>query len=542
MYAIDGQLESKEKFDFGKTGFLIHAFIDGVDVASAKVDKKGKYKLTFESADEPTLTEIRIMPDKPVNGYQDAPVFRINPSLYQENAAGGYSVKYNLPIPPVYINPFIHKSFHVHGTVFTTQGDYLTGAKIEFYEHVKRMFMIPPGYPNFLEVYRGSAFTTLDGSYDFKFESTFWKYDNDFKADIYAKIYIFVDGKWVDAYDSEMYVDIDEDQQLYFHVPIILPPHGARPSTGFLFSSVGLLPIDSTRISAGYATSMQHDPLQVTHQPFCETLRIFGLFAFDVATYKVDIVETNKWGNILGDGKPTPIMDALWNNYWDDTLKAWMPEFLGPDPVTGIYKNIDADTTKVWCEPALKVSWDTLNGPSKMPDGYYQLSITGYDKNGDPVSQAMPYMRICNNFAIRVETKIEAVGATDCGILALNGDKEISLTVTAFDPDPEGAVLYYWIVGTWGKNGLSAGYDSDPVAINNSGVHPRLIAANDWNGNQDKAIDYKLTDLSWQNPPKSCPFVAYNFELWIQGSPTNCYSSTLISQSVWVETNLVVSK
>lgn len=527
-YTIQGQLKSKGKIDFGKTKLLVQAVIDDIAVSSTKVDANGKYELNFKNSDKPIAAKITVVPEEQIKGYQNALMFHqiIDPGLFQKNARGEYSVRYDLNIPPTFVNPFIHKSYHIHGDV-AALGDHLIGAKIEFYEQAKPILFLP-ATPPLLEIYRGCAYTTIDGKYDFKFETTFWRYSNDLKADIFAKIYAFKDNKWEKVYDSPIYKDIAEDCLLNFFVPISLPPHKDFPSEGFLFTSVGLLPIDSVRISEGYATSMANDPVKITCQPFCETLRISGLFGLDkpVSTYKVDVVETNQWGNQIGGENPTPILDALWNCYWDDVKKVWTSEFLGPDS-KGLYKNVDSDNAKIYCEPALKVSWDTLNGPSKKPNGYYQLIIKGYGKNGEQIAtNNMPFMRISNNFVERVKMDIQAVDANKCGFLALKGSK-IKLDANVFDP--EGDVLDFYTVGTWGKDGKMAGRVYD---------YPRPNNVRNWNGDQVEC-DYELTDLSWE---VSCPSAAYNFELHIQGSATNCYSSTLETQRVKKETNLVVSK
>ena len=41
-YVIDGQVKTSEKFDFAEEKLAVHAVINGIDVASAEVDAKGK--------------------------------------------------------------------------------------------------------------------------------------------------------------------------------------------------------------------------------------------------------------------------------------------------------------------------------------------------------------------------------------------------------------------------------------------------------------------------------------------------------------------
>lgn len=63
-YIIEGQVKGTEKIDFGKAKLAVHAFIGGVEVAKANIDAQGKYKLAFEHKEQPSATELWVLPAK----------------------------------------------------------------------------------------------------------------------------------------------------------------------------------------------------------------------------------------------------------------------------------------------------------------------------------------------------------------------------------------------------------------------------------------------------------------------------------------------
>ena len=142
------------------------------------------------------------------------------------------------------------------------------------------------------EAYLGCAYTDPDGSYDFEFDFSYknspWIWSVLFAdkiPDIRARVSQFVDGLWTQIYEGPVDWDIAEDFHRDYFIPIDdvipVPPEPSKPLTDFSFISVGLLPIDASRIQLGYATADPLDPYRIStisHQPFCGRLRIFGLF------------------------------------------------------------------------------------------------------------------------------------------------------------------------------------------------------------------------------------------------------------------------
>ena len=83
----------------------------------------------------------------------------------------------------------------------------------------------------------------------------------------------------------------------------------------------------------GYGTSQLHDPISLSHQPFCQSLRVFGLFAKTppAVAYKVQIAvadEDQTRAGVLGKMSTDP----LYNLEWDDVARHWDVRYMGPDP------------------------------------------------------------------------------------------------------------------------------------------------------------------------------------------------------------------
>jgi hypothetical protein len=559
-YVIEGELKSTGRVDFGKAKLAVHAFVEGVEVARANVDEQDRYKLTFKYRDQPPATELRVIPAKFSHRCSRTLTLTktFSPSRYvlKKKSASAYYAHYDLFIPADYLIlvKTITKTYHMHGVVYAQYPFFfetLPGARIEFYEvDVKTPMFWVAGETT--EAYLGCTYTGPDGSYDFEFDFSYknnpWIWSRlfiDKIPDIRVRISQFVDGIWKQIYEGPVDWNIVEEFHRDYFVPaedtFPIPDSGVKPDDGFRFASVGLMPIDSTRIVKGYATAQPGDPSRIESiscQPFCGTLRIFGFFAETppVATYKVQIADADENGPT---GSWEDVTDPLHNRKWNSAQKRWEHVVLGPDPATGIYQNIDIEPEADWHEHALKVTWNSAN----EPNGYYALRIIGYDAADVEVGTfEMPVVfRVDND---RPEASIEALQTalgyvTECGHLTLPAspleDRWIRFKITAHDP--EGHVLRYWISGTRGKEALSeVGTIDFPPPLDGRRPDPE----DTWTGEEDHNVDFIVNPLP--AALAGCPSVAYNFELHVHGLATDCYNVTPGSQRVKREVNLVVAE
>ncbi|HEY9602238.1 MAG TPA: hypothetical protein V6C85_11545 [Allocoleopsis sp.] len=575
--AIEGQLKSSEPINFSEIKLAVHAFIEGVEVARTEVDERGYYKLMFDAPKPPLATELRILPAK----FSDS--ISRSLTLSQTVSAGRYSVKdnayyasYDVLIPRNYIDILkaITKIYHMHGAVYTVSlikfGGLnlpiftpLPAVKIEFYEVDKPWRLVTStSFPYDLhfvegeetEQYLGCAYSHPDGSYHFDFEFSYLPIllFSDQKPDIRARLFQLLDGLWKQIYEVPVEWNIAEDYKRDYLIPkenvIPVPDASLKPSQGFKFTSVGLLPIDSQHIEKGYATAIDKYPERIgniRHQPFCGTLRIFGLFAdsLSVASYEVQISEAdenkskNNWQNIT---------DPLHNYKWNSVKKQWEHQVLGPDPTTNRYRNIDTDPEADWHEHALKVTWNTAN----VPDGYYALRIIGYDAAGHKVSQEDEESKEkeMERLLIRVYNKLPEVSilalssptgsVSKCGAVKLGtGDnRKITFQITAYDS--AGHLLEYWIDGTRGQP-PQPGQSPNPAG--STVLKARSAAEDLFYGIKDGTMDFPVTPLPKELAGCSSA-LAYNFELYVQGSATDGYDTQLMSRRVKLDTNLVVSE
>jgi hypothetical protein len=440
----------------------------------------------------------------------------------------------------------------MHGSVYATTFvggmpiaiDPLPATKIEFYEVDTPIFWLIGSTPTLTEAFLGYAYSGPDGSYNFEFDFTvspwiiyWWWFDR--KPDIRARISQSIGGIWQKVYEGAVDWDIVEDFHRDYFIPIEdtipVPDTGVKPSEGFRFMSLGLLPIDAAHISGGYATAKPGDPARIigiSHQPFCGVLRIFGLFAETplVANYEVQIARVSNASVDLTDPALSweRVADPLYNHQWNNASHRWDSIVLGPDPVTRRYKNIDPEPEADWHEHALKVTWNSAN----EPNGYYGLRIVAYDAANVQIGMfTMPILRIDNS---RPDAVLEAIGTTvgnvtNCGALRLGADRMLSFKITAYDP--EGHMLGYWLSGTRGKDALSAGATLS--------VGRPDIAAN-WTGALSETQNFLVTALP--GSLMTCPMLAYNFELHVHGLSTDGYEVTPASQRVKREVNLIVSE
>ncbi len=551
-YVIEGLVKSADKIDFAAEKLEVHALINGIELASAEVDARGKYKLTFKYREQPITTELRLLPAGiPVPLGQGLALSKmVSPTRYAtRKQAGTYYAIHDMMVPLDYIKIWgtITKNYHMHGVVYATtflggipvSVEPLPAAKIEFYEADVPFIWLIGTEPTLTEAYLGYAYTAPDGSYDFTFNFSYktgfyvwyWLF-TDKVPDIRARISQFVDGLWKQVYEGPVDWNIIQDFHRDYFIPkenvIPVPPGGVKPAEGFRFTSLGLLPIDTTRIQLGYATAQAGDPIAgISHQPFCGTLHIFGLFAESppVATYKVQIASADE-DSVVGDWQD--VTDPLYNRKWNDVEKKWEVLVLGPDPGTGRYQNIDTQPEADWHEHALKVTWNSVN----VVNGYYALRVIGYDASNTEVGTfQMPIVRIDNTLPeINLEVIGTSVGAvTKCGALKLGIDRKIQFKITGYDA--EGHVKRYWLSGTRGKAAASAG-----ATIQEDRPDP----AAGWVGVKNKLVEFTMAPLPVDLA--GCPAVAYNLELHVRGLATNGYSVEPISQWAERESNLVVAE
>ncbi|HAC65921.1 MAG TPA: hypothetical protein DCF68_20905, partial [Cyanothece sp. UBA12306] len=452
----------------------------------------------------------------------------------------------------VHLLLIVTKTYRLQGTVYATTFagsmpiaiEPLPAAKLEFYE-VDTPILWLDSTPPLSEGYLGYAYSGPDGSYDFEFDFSYtpwiiywWWLDR--VPDVRVRISQFDDGIWQEVYEGPVDWNIAEDFRRDYFIPIedLIPlvDSGVKPSEGFRFLSLGLLPIDATRIVDGYASAKTGDPdriSKISHQPLCDRLRIFGLFAESppVASYLVEIAQV---ANASVDLSSTsiawkPVTDPLHNRKWNDTQRRWDFQVLGPDPTTRRYQNIDTQPEADWHEHSLKITWMTAN----EPDGYYALRITGYDAANNPVGDVhyMPILRIDNS---KPDVSLESISTsmgnvTPCGAMQLGSDRQIQFVITAYDP--QGHVRSYHLSGTRGKDASVAGSTISVV---------RPDPEDTWTGVTNHKENFNVDLLP--PPVISCSMLAYNFELHVYGLSTNGYDVTPPSQRVKREVNLIVSE
>ena len=540
---IEGVLKDGDKIDFAKEKLAVHAFVKDQDLAHATVDPSGHYRLAFKYEDCPPATQLRVVPAEFSDSASETLALTepFNPTRYAVEKDSAIAHR-DLLIPSNYIELMenLRKFYDLHGEVWcaTYQNgellyiEPLPAVKIDFFlEPVAEKPVLPLPRPR--RFHLGQAYSAPDGSYDFKFKLPPVKpypiktvLPPAAKLNIQARVSQLVGGVWKTIFVERFNWAFEPDVHKDFFVPakdvIKVGDPGEKPLQGFRYTGLGLLPLDTTRIQQGYATSQTTDPVPgISHQPFCDTLRVFGLFAAapPVATYQVQIADADE---NHATGTWEDINDPLVNLKWNDTDKRWDAQVLGPDPVTKLYQNIDTQPEADWMEHALKFTFNSAN----KPDGFYALQIVGYDVTGALVGTfEMPVVRVANTLP---EISVAAVQPqpTECGILQLP-DQKITFSLTAYDP--EGHVLYCQLSGNRGTDAASAGAT---VVVN------RPDPTTTWNGllaqDENFAVDPLPSNLV------NCPAVAYNFEFMVQGAGTNCYAATLESQRQWRQTNLVV--
>ncbi len=579
---IDGKLDTSGKVALDSGMFNACALINGKVVAQTPVSTNGEYKLELdaESASLPESIELKVYPAS-VNPDDAGPLALskvINAARFTESAKGKFVVTDKLYLPIKFLDyiRFRTKKYHVHGTVYVENPTYfatLPGARIDFYEvdplFLKLPEIAPLPKPELLPLYRrkdflGSAYSSADGSYEFNFKfgvfpSKPWVLPKpglpelgrleftpelsvvdkgdlffDLKPDIRASIFLFINGVWTRVYDAPM-LSLDWNIATDYHRDYRVPSDkvagtvdsGSKPVTGFRFKTIGLLPVDNTRIVDGYAHSKPGDPVHgtITHEPFCDTLRIHGLFASSpvVPCYTVEILKTDATGTAIPGETWKPLGAPLTNLKWDDTTKRWEGILISDDKYK--YKNIDIDPPMDWLEPSLKAVWNTNN----VVNGYYKLKITGYSATNTVVTDCeLPMIRIDNGAPV-ADFDVAAPAATVCGDLTLTPARKITFKVTAYEAD--GHLYQYSIDGSRGRYAESAGAT---VSEN------RPVADANWSGIINTNVDFAVSARS--TSVIMCTTMAYSFHLNVQATGTDGVYNALWSRRTERRTNLVVTE
>jgi hypothetical protein len=553
-YTLQGQVKTTTKMDLASLNLVVLAYAEGQQVACGEVNSKGGYKLSFEWGEEPPSLELRVTPAKMARSAQRGPVFTktLSPNRFvgRRRSPLVYEGIYDLKVPAeylVYIGK-ITKTYRLHGVVYAatfvdimgtptlTAVDPLPGVRLEFYEVDSPPFIIPFGSPLTLgESSLGYAYSDPVGAYEFSFDFSYSNAPygpifliNDKVPDIRVRISQYIAGLWTEVYEGPVDWNIALDAQRDYFIPVedvmTVPDNGVKPAEGFRFNSLGLLPIDTTRFVDGYVTSQPGDPVTVSKQPLCGTLRIFGYFASapPVVTYSVEMAAASA---TTVTGAWLPVADVLTNSRWNDVTKAYDSVGLGPDPVTGRYINIDTEPEADWHEHGLKITWASAN----HANGYYALRITGYDAANVAIGTYQMPIVCVDNTPPTASIAAISPAPTACGALQLAAARQITFEITAYDS--EGHVLEYTLSGTRGLAASAAGASLSETRPSPTGT---------WTGRLNHSRVFTVAAMP-AGPP-FCTMMAYNFELHVWGSPTNCYATKVEAQHVKKETNLVVAE
>ncbi len=572
---VEGKVARTGKIVLDISTFNACLMIEGQAAAQSQISTSGEYTLEYEAKVLPRAAGLMILPSsiKPKEAGRMALTKQISASQFipKKGKTDVFVVSDKFYLPGDFLD-FIKRriqKYHIHGTVYLEYPTYfstLPGCRIDFFEVDPVVVSLRPSLVR-RQDFIGSAYTNADGSYDFHFkfgplplkpsligEAEFSPHLPirirkpdiflDYKPDIHARFFQYINGTWTKIYDAPMTAldwnigtDFHRDYRIPADVAFGVIDPGPKPAAGFQYKTIGLIPIDTTRIVDGYAHSQAGDPLEgIVHEPFCFTLRIHGLFATSAAVtaYTVEILRTNADGTAAittaADGTPVaetwnPLGEPLTNQQWNDTTKKWEPHAL--NLADGKYRNIDIEDPMDWLEPSLKAVWNTAN----RPNGYYMLRIIGYNASGIAVvATEMPMIRTDND-PPQADLDVISPITGKCGDLTLSAGRQITLRVTAYEPD--GHLYGYYISGTRGRYGETAG----PAL-----THERPAANDNWYGVIDNSEDFAVNARSASTI--ECVTMAYSLHLRVQGAGTNGYGHCFDNKQkrVWKEINLVVTE
>lgn len=566
--SVEGRVGTSAKAALDTGMFNACVMIGGKVAGQAQVTGDGEYQIDFEAEETPEVLELKIVPasmsPEAAGGMALSRKFNSSRLVPSEGDGSRFVLPEKLYLPVDFLDLIRRRTrtYHVHGTVYLehpTYFSFLPGCRIDFFE-VDYLDERPlPTHSGIIrrQDFLGSAYTRADGTYDFNFK--FGAFPTkpgyhlfpeieigplvpgpklpglrlDYKPDIRARFYLFINGVWTNIFNAPMTDfdwNIDPDYHRDYRIPaetaIGAVDPGTKPATGFKFKTIGLLPIDNTRIVDGYAHTFPGDPITgITHEPFCGTLRIYGLFAPApaVTTYSVEILKTDSTGTASPGETWKPLGAPLTNLQWNDATHRWDAKNLGIADEK--YRNIDIEDAMEWLEPALKAVWNTANSVN----GYYKLRVTGYDATNTAVAtEEVPMLRIDNDLP-QADLDVLSPSATVCGDLTLGGDRKITFRVTAYEAD--GHLHSYSLSGSRGRYGETAGPDVS---------HGRTVVNANWAGVINAPEEYAVAVRSTSTI--TCATMAYSFHLKVQGAGTNGYANCLESKRVWRTNNLVVTE
>lgn len=575
-HIIEGSVQDGANIDFTKEKLAVRAFVKGEEVAKGEVDILGHFKVTFASDEERPLTELRVTPVEPMEGAPLVASEKLEPAQFSviENIATAqkdFTISHDI-LEGIRL---FRRRYHMHGTVFAQTTYTIEPApalKMDFYEFNLRilhhqfqksvfgpMGLPEPGpiskvkfdFPLFLpeENYLGTAFTDLHGNYAFNFCWLSFPFNmSDPQPDILVRISQFNGCAWTEIFCGPVDWNILPDFHRDFLVPATILSSGPYtwPTTGFAFTNIGLIPVDSNHLIKGHAFTDAKDKQPIANmknRPFAETLHIGGLFAKTpvIAKYKVQIAETNV-NHVPGIGPALvwkDVLDSLDNLQFNTVTGDWDHKHLGPDAGTHLFTNIDNQPNLY--DPTLKFTFNSFN----VHDGFYAFRIIGFDAAGKQVGSPVELPVLCIDNS-RPLAELEAPKAEKCGavnlnqlvdangkpVLDANGNPihTLDLKVTAYDD--AGHVLDF---------GISAERGSKPFEGNVlTKISPSIFMPNPGPGIYDQTETVTIKAL----PPAfaTCATLAYHVYLGVQGSGTNGYSSRLGSQYISRIINLTVAK
>lgn len=565
-HVIEGNLTNGNEIDFTKEHLAVHAFVKGEEVAQTKVDTTGHFKVTFASDEERPLTELRVTPADTAEGTALAAAIKLDPMQFsvKEHLA---TAQTDLHIASNVLDAIrlFGRPYEMFGTVFgqtTFTIEPVPALKMDFYEFSWNLVPFPrqrpvlpgnlpfpanmPVFPrNFIlpkRSFLGTTFTDPQGKYDFNFRWSFLKpwLLADPQPDVFVRISQFFNGAWNEIFRGPVDWNIIPRFHRDFLVPVSCQTQvPAAPATGFLFSSIGLIPVDKNHLIKGYAFTDMNDPQPIanmTHRPFALTLRINGRFAKtpQIASYKVQFAPVDE--NFLPGANTTlawkDVVDPLANLKWNPATHIWEHKMLGPDPVTHRFLNIENESD--WFEPALKFTFAS----NTVPDGFYAFRMIGFDAAGNQTGAPVEMPALCIDNTVPV-IDFKAPKAQKCGAVELekkvNASGEtihtLDLAVTGYDS--AGHVLGIAISATRGAEPLM----NDGVIKE---ISPSLFMPVPGPGLFNKTETLIITDAP--EALADCETLSYNFLLGVLGSATDGYSRSLGSQYVQKSVNLMVKK
>lgn len=572
---VKGSISKVGITTFDRAMFNAGIISNGKLLAEGPVDENGIYSFNLEADQLPDTMELALYPAS-LNAEEAGTMavrhpIKASQIIKSPTEKDSLELPMDVKLPRSFLDSIIRraKQYHIYGNIYVqhpTWFETLAGCRIDFYEvdSIKESpDLLPSDGRTFPELirrkdYLGTAYTDTSGSYSFKFRfgvpgkkpGTIFARKKEFspfipvtpdllpttfdaKPDIRARFLQFVNGEWKKVYEAPMTSldwNIDTDFHRDYTIPVdeIMPTasSGIAPTSGFRFHTIGLLPVDTTRIIDGYAFAQPGDPCGTfSCHPFCGTLRVYGLFAaaHAVSYYTVELLKTDTSGSALSGETWQPLEDTLKNLEWNDTVHRWTSVDLGP--TDGKFNNVDILPENSWLEHSLKVMWRTTN----YVDGYYKLRITGYNASDTQVAQEeLPMLRIDNSLPT-ADIDINTPAATICGDVALDSSRTITFRVTGYDFS--GHVDDIYLYGTRGRYGETAG---------SSITLPRPDATLPWQGVTNELVAFPLAPRS--SSTITCTTMAYGFHVRVQGLGTNGYTINLEDKRVWKHTNLVVTE